>query len=175
VRIRKVCTIGTISAAFALLSLQIPPASAAETCWRLHNTETALKRETNESRHNHGRARLPLDQDLSKVARIHSRKMADAGYAFHTPGSRFGTLLRGSWSEVHENVGMAEALNADPTRDIARLEREFMNSPTHRQNILTKGSRYIGVGIVRAGGFYYVTVLFVEGGDPGTSVRLPTC
>jgi uncharacterized protein YkwD len=170
---RKICALGIVST-LALLTLAAVPAQASS-CWSLYKTEGFMKRETNASRVNHQLPRLPLDQELSKVARLHSRKMADAGYAFHTKGAQFESLITGSWNVVHENVGTAQAVSADPTQDIARLETEFMNSPTHRDNILTSGSDYLGIGVVRKNGYLYVTVLFVGGGNPGTSLRVPTC
>ncbi|MEA2460274.1 MAG: hypothetical protein QOH90_451 [Actinomycetota bacterium] len=175
-KLTKILAVATLSATLTALSLPALPALAATTsCWSLYNTEGAMKRETNTSRQNHGRARLPLDQELSKVARLHSQQMAKAGYAFHTKGAQFESLITGNWTVVHENVGSAQVINADPTYDITRLQTEFMASPTHRENILTAGSDYMGVGVVRKNGYLYVTVLFVEGGNPGTSLRVPTC
>ena len=172
----KRLTIATLFIALGLPSLSIGPAAAAgSTCWSLYESERDMKRETNISRRNHGRDALPLDQDLSKVARRHSQKMAEAGDVFHSGPNAFSSLLTGGWTLLHENVGVTGVSDSDPTTEIGRLQRAFMNSPSHRENILTRGSDHLGVGIVRKNGMLYVTVLFVEGSDPGTTLRVPTC
>jgi uncharacterized protein YkwD len=164
--------LATSVAAFLLSSLPLSGAHASTACWSLRPAERKLQQATELSRRNHGLSRLPLDQDLSKVARHHSAKMAARGVPFHTGDEGFPALLTGAWRLVHENVGMATITG---TGDMARLEQEFMHSPTHRQNILRPGNDYLGVGIVRKDGSYFVTVLFVEGQNPGTTLRMATC
>ncbi len=53
-----------------------------------------------------------------------------------------------------ENVGYARSLGA--------LYRMWLRSPEHRRNILDPRWRTIGVGIVRAHGWYWGTVLFLN-------------
>jgi uncharacterized protein YkwD len=170
---RKAVALTTLLAALSLPSLAAAPAGAGE-CWSLRQSERALKQETNESRVVNGRIRLPLDQELSKVARRHSEKMAAAGTPFHSDAATISSLVTGRWTALHENVGAAVATGS-ASDDMARIEKEFMNSTVHRENILRRGSDYLGVGIARAGGRYYVTVLFVDGADPGTSLRIQSC
>jgi uncharacterized protein YkwD len=134
-----------------------------------------MRRLTNASRVSHGLSALAMDRDLAKVARRHSEAMANAGEPFHTGSNGYSRLLTGGWTSVHENVGVAAAISADPATDLRRLQREFMNSPSHRENILTRGSDYIGIGVVRRNGELYVTVLLVEGSNVGTTLRMPTC
>ncbi|MEA2498183.1 MAG: hypothetical protein QOH26_588 [Actinomycetota bacterium] len=169
--------IATLITALTLVALPSPPATAAATsCWTLYDSERAMKRETNLSRINHGLDALPLDQDLSKVARRHSQKMADANEPFHSGSNAFSSLLTGGWTLLHENVGAAGVDgDTDPLGEIARLQKAFMASPAHRENILTRGSDYLGIGIVRRNGQLFVTVLLVEGSNPGTTLRVPTC
>jgi uncharacterized protein YkwD len=172
VRGRKTAAIAALLAILTLPSLAAAPAGATE-CWSLFRSERLLKQETNESRVSYDRRSLPLDDELSKVARRHSQKMAAAGQAFHSGGSDF-SLLTGGWNAVHENVAKVVS-TGDTAVDMGRLQREFMASATHRENILRRGVDYVGVGIVRANSRYYVTVLFVDGSNPGTSLRIASC
>lgn len=71
------------------------------------------------------------------------------------------------WIRLGENVGYGAG--------VASLERAFMHSPLHPANILGRGSRYLGVGVVRKNGFVWATVLFESRRDPGTTLRMPAC
>lgn len=174
-KLRHLVTVGIITTAFAAALLPTTSASAAGACWSLYNSETTMRRLTNASRTSHGLSALPMDPDLAKVARRHSEEMATAGEPFHTGPDGYSRLLTGRWSAVHENVGAASAVSSDAGTDLRRLQREFMNSPAHRANILTRGADYVGIGVVRRNGRFYVTVLLVEGSNVGTSLRMPTC
>jgi uncharacterized protein YkwD len=79
--------------------------------------------------------------------------MARNGELFHTvnPASYY---LRGiRWSVWGENVGYT-------TGDVDGLQRMFMNSPSHRANILNRRFRHVAVGTVRRDGTLWVTVFF---------------
>ena len=173
-KLRHLITVGTLVTAIAIVTLPTNSASAAG-CFSLYDSERVMRRATNASRMNHGLSALPMDRDLAKVARRHSQAMADAGKPFHTGPSGYSRLLTGGWTSVHENVGVAAAISDDSATDLRRLQRAFMNSPSHRENILTRGSDHIGVGVVRRNGELYVTVLLVEGSNVGTTLRTPSC
>jgi uncharacterized protein YkwD len=106
---------------------------------------------TNEDRARHDRRALDLNARLSRYAERHSRAMADAGYLFHTPD--LADKLRGlDWSLGGENVGVGSSL--------ADLERAFMASRPHRQNILQRRFDHAAIGIVMSDGNLWVTVIF---------------
>jgi len=106
---------------------------------------------TNRDRLERHRSRLALNVRLSRYAKRHSREMAERGYLFHTPD--LSARLKGlSWSVGGENVGVASSL--------PKLESAFMHSAPHRANILRKAFSHFAVGIVRASGKFWVTVIF---------------
>jgi uncharacterized protein YkwD len=48
-----------------------------------------------------------------------------------------------------------------------------MNSPTHRDVILRPTFTYVGIGARRHGGSLWITVLFEERRNPGTTMSMP--
>ncbi len=89
---------------------------------------------------------------LRKMANEHSRQMANAGRIFHTT-SLGSKLTFVSWSVAGENVGAGGSMRA--------LFDAFMKSDAHRDNILGRGFRRIGVGLHAQDGFLWVTLIFV--------------
>lgn len=89
----------------------------------------------------------PLDRGwrLNRFARAHSRRMASEGRIFHSHGP--------SCAYWGENVGVTAGT-------MRSLHRAFMRSPAHRANVLNPDFRRIGVGLVRSGGFKWVTLEF---------------
>ena len=95
--------------------------------------------------------RLRLKKPLSRDAWHHSRRMARAGTLFHSRNLR--SLVRPySASYWGENLGVGPRL-----RDIVRM---WMRSAPHRANILNRHYRRSGVGVVRAGGRFWVTMIY---------------
>lgn len=97
----------------------------------------------NHARVQHDRRELKLHVDLSQVARKHTRRMIRRNAIFHSKGitqilSRYGYRLWG------ENVGCASSVWA--------LHKAFMNSAPHRENILKKGFRWVGLGVLHDDG-----------------------
>ena len=76
--------------------------------------------------------------DLQDVARRHAQRMAERGEPYHNPN--LTSEVRG-WDLVGENVG--RGWEADS------LHQAFMDSPTHRDIILSSQFTEIGVGVVR--------------------------
>lgn len=92
--------------------------------------------------------------DLTEAARSHSAIMLEAGTIFHSDTDDWPALFT-NWASMAENVGMG------PT--CASLHEAFMNSPTHRANLLGASFDRAGVGVeTTASGTIYVTVLFLE-------------
>jgi hypothetical protein len=95
---------------------------------------------------------LSTSSDLQSLAQSRSNEMAKAGRIYHTPN--LGSRVSG-WKRLGENVGRGPEL-----RDI---ETAFMNSPSHRENILDPGFSQLGVGVTFDGKEYlYVAVIFRE-------------
>jgi uncharacterized protein YkwD len=89
---------------------------------------------------------------LRTMADEHSRQMADAGRIFHTT-SLSSRLTFVSWSVAGENVGAGGSM--------WRLYEAFMDSEGHRDNILDRRYRRVGIGVYASDGFLWVTMLFV--------------
>ncbi|MEA2551118.1 MAG: hypothetical protein QOE25_887 [Actinomycetota bacterium] len=108
---------------------------------------------TNRSRSAHHRGHLSLNKRMSALAERHSAEMAKRGYLFHT--SNVSTYLRGvSWHAWGENVGYMRG------GDVHILQKAFMHSPVHRENILNGAFRHVAVGTVYSNGRLWVTVFF---------------
>lgn len=97
-----------------------------------------------------GLAPVAMDQTISQAARFHSVDMAQNGYFSHydlsgkTPADRvedFGV----NFNLVGENIALA------PTVELAEVG--FMNSPKHRDNILTAEFTRVGIGIIDTGSY----------------------
>ncbi|WP_408897285.1 CAP domain-containing protein [Nocardioides sp. R1-1] len=102
---------------------------------------------TNEQRAAHGCRALKASKPLRRAARRHTTAMADAGQMSHQlPGEdRFSTRItragyRG-WSLVAENI--ARGFSSPEA-----VMSAWMNSPSHRKNILNCRLRELGVGVV---------------------------
>jgi uncharacterized protein YkwD len=106
----------------------------------------------NTARSHHGQVPLDSGWRLRAMADEHSRQMASAGRIFHTAslGSKLTSL---SWNVAGENVGAGGSMWA--------LYEAFMKSDPHRDNILGRGFRRVGVGMYVHGGFLWVTLIFV--------------
>lgn len=91
----------------------------------------------NQERAEHGRAALAWKSDLADVAQSWAQHMAYSQELAHNPN--LTTQVR-NWKVVGENVGEG------PTLD--DLDRAFMNSPEHRDNILDSEYTDVGVGSV---------------------------
>jgi hypothetical protein len=139
---------------FAVLAVLIPAGSASA---GTYEDERDLYNATNADRAANGRAALPYDAAASLVARKWSQQMASEGLLHHNSNvaAQIGSTVTSAWSLIGENVGVGY--------DIPSLERAFMNSPGHRDNILGDYNR-LGVGTVRSSdGRLWVTVVFIKG------------
>jgi uncharacterized protein YkwD len=104
----------------------------------------------NGTRQARGLPPLAIRDRLVRMAHRHSARMARQRVLFHHPclSCRFPS---GDWSALAENVGTAGSLH--------RIHRMMMRSAGHRANILGAFVN-VGVGVVRAGGRYWVTEIF---------------
>jgi hypothetical protein len=104
----------------------------------------------NAARRSAGRPALSYRSDLASVANRHSQRMASKNSLYHNPN--LGGAVR-NWRAVGENVGRGG--------DVASLHQAFMNSPSHRANILDRDFTEVGVGVVVDGnGIMWVTEVF---------------
>ena len=108
---------------------------------------------TNHDRSARDRDELGFAARLSRYAKDHSREMAEEGYLFHSSEEQLQRALSGyPWHLGGENVGVGGSLES--------LEAAFMASRLHRENILRPDFDHAAVGVVRADGRVWVTVIF---------------
>jgi uncharacterized protein YkwD len=108
----------------------------------------------NQTRRNHGRPVFRLNRDLSHFAWQHSKRMSERNLCFHTL-DLYGAVRTYSPSTWGENVGAAGTLR--------RVRTLWMGSSGHRANLLNTRFRKVGVGVVRARGSVWVTVILYGG------------
>ena len=113
--------------------------------------EGTLISRINSSRSANGLAPLETYWDLTDDARAHSAAMLDRGEIYHSPSLGSVTSV---WHALGENVGVGLDLNA--------MHDAFMNSSSHRSNILGDYN-YVGVGVkTDDAGNSWVTVIFMR-------------
>ncbi|QUI25663.1 hypothetical protein HZI73_10030 [Vallitalea pronyensis] len=102
----------------------------------------------NQSRKQNGLPALQADNELSEIARIKSKDMIDKNYFSHnspTYGSPFDMLKNFGVSYIKAGENIAGNQTVD------KAHEALMNSPGHRQNILSSEYTHIGVGIQKGG------------------------
>lgn len=113
--------------------------------------ESSFVSRINSERASQGLRALSVAGDLVAVARDWSEQMASDGYISHDPNLPYKVS---SWSMLGDNVGRGS--------DAASIHQAFMNSESHRRNILESRFTHIGVGVVDAGDKIYVTEILVR-------------
>jgi uncharacterized protein YkwD len=128
--------------------------------------ESDLVEALNEARTEAGLAPLKLDERLLSLARQHSASMARRGQLVHeseTGAPYQQRLVDAGVSSVvsGENIGRSTAA-------FSRLiHNSFMDSPSHRANMLSPAFDHVGIGVALAkGGTYFVTMDFIRSFAP---------
>lgn len=110
---------------------------------------------------------LNVSPALQKIARDHSRYMAQKGYLGHGhSGNDFKTRIEKArlkgWREVGENVGRSMGY----PNNSATIISGWMQSKHHRENILSAGFNKTGIGTaLAADGTLYATQVFMGSND----------
>jgi len=125
---------------------------------RLNCFEAELVADINDARRSAGLRPLTVIAGATDVARRWSWHLADRQALSHNPSIVRDIAGAGSaaWTEIAENVGMGPSDSPDV------LFHAYMNSPPHRENILDRGARYIGVGTVERNGLAWNTLDFTN-------------
>ena len=96
-----------------------------------------------------GLAGYAVAADLVEVARRHAEEMRRQQRLHHNPS--LGEDVQG-WQAVGENVGVGPTVEA--------IHQKFMESPSHRDNILSGRFTEVGVGVVVDGDDLWVVQVF---------------
>ena len=138
----------------ALVVTVLVSGTAAETSAEdLHRRDRML-RLLNQVRKQHGLPAFRINRDVSTYAFRHSRRMARGHDIFHTQ-DLYRVVRSYQPTTWGENVGMA--------RYPKTVRRLWMHSSEHRANILKRAFRRAGVGVMKARGSVWVTVIFYGG------------
>lgn len=140
--------------------------ATSSSCWKVRPKERGFTRAMNAARSKRGLGRMRLDPELSKAARVHTRRMITDDLLHHTPSATLRRRVT-NWVVLGENVGVGGTVSS--------LHAAFMASPPHRENILHGPFRHVGVGTSIAAGQLWVTVIFEARKNPGTRLRMPSC
>ena len=125
------------------------------------NFEKKVAELVNVERQKNGLPALYLDSRISDVARTKSKDMADNNYFAHqspTYGSAGNMLLKFgiTWSAWGENIASGQ-------KSPEEVVRQWMNSPSHRENILSPNFALIGVGYcTNSSGKTFWTQMFIN-------------
>jgi len=118
----------------------------------------------NDERRKKRLSNLDWDDDLARVARKYSQQMAKGNFFGHFDGNGNGMEQRAdaakiSWTEIGENLFFCRGVEDFDTAAV----KDWMKSPGHRQNILTKGWTDTGIGVAESrDGKIYITQLFIK-------------
>ncbi len=134
------------------LALSVVLAAVAPSAHATWTPRLDMLRWMNNARSSSGSVVLDRGWRLRQLADDHSRQMANAGQIYHTT-SLGSKLTFVSWSVAGENVGAGGSMRS--------LFDAFMKSDVHRDNILRRGFRRVGIGVYAADGFVWVTLIFV--------------
>ncbi len=128
------------------VSLGTAPASAVAPLpgVRLNAYEARLVQLVNQARRDHGLPTLIVTAGATDVARGWAADQAGSDRMSHNPAFAHQLQAAGgtSWTWAAENVGFGNAGDPDG------LFALYMNSPLHRDNILSPRARYLGMGVV---------------------------
>jgi uncharacterized protein YkwD len=176
---RRVVLVTALSLVVSSAGLLAGPPSAA--AWSSGEFSSASEQEliarTNQSRANAGLRALKLDPGLTAVARWRSKDMINRDYFSHDipgVGSVFDELSRRGYcfNLAGENIGWNNYPDAAATEGIHQM---FLDSPSHRSNIMGTPWDVIGIGAYKGPtGKKMWTVLFADACGGAAATPKPT-
>ena len=119
----------------ALITALAATLAGIQAVYAASNDESGFHSRINAERSQRGQNTLSWSEDLAVVARRHANRMADEGNLYHNPNLRSDV---DNWEVVGENVGYGP--------NVEDLHQAFMNSNSHRANILDGSYTQVGVG-----------------------------
>jgi hypothetical protein len=103
----------------------------------------------NQARASVGAPQLGWSPALATKAANWAQHLADTGVLAH---SVLSDGVPPGWHSIGENVGYAES--------VTTVHSSFLNSAEHRANMLNRGWRVMGIGVVRARGVVWVAEVY---------------
>ncbi len=118
----------------------------ATACLPDHSISLILLNDTREA---HGVPGLWANETLHKKAQSWAEHLARQGRIYH---SNLSSGTGGGWRAIAENVAQNPSIEG--------ANQSFLNSPAHRRNMLNRAYTNVGVGVAKAGKYYYVVHVF---------------
>lgn len=146
--VRRLTWLATAAVSVLALGLASSPASAGE--------GDRLLSLVNSARARAGLPAVAADAKLNSIASEHAQRMASAGRIYHN--SSYPSQAE-PWQAWGENVGSGPSID--------EVHKAFMQSPTHRANILSSKFDLLGVGVATYSGGIMVVQDFLK--RPGTT------
>ena len=109
----------------------------------------------NRTRVRHGLRRLRINDKTTHYATTHARRMARRAKIFHDPN--LGNEIPSGCEAWAENVGRTSADRA--ARSAMNM---FMDSSSHRSNILSRRMTHMGIGVAKRGRYTYIVQRFID-------------
>jgi uncharacterized protein YkwD len=106
--------------------------------------ESTITAKTNATRASQGLVRLRRDDYIGDAARSWSARMARTGAFEHS------TMSWRRGRNAGENIAQAQSAGS--------AYQGLLDSPSHRENILVRAWRFVGIGAVRCDGTLFVTM-----------------
>jgi uncharacterized protein YkwD len=158
IRISSRTALVVLVAAFAGIVTMVLPAPAHAASYSTSSYASRLLSLVNQARQQHGLRPLTATSGTGSVAAAWTSHLASAHQLSHNPNLAHDLSTHGSsnWMTYGENVGEGASGNPDA------LFNAYMNSPEHRDNILTSAYRYVGVAVVFTGRTSWNTFDFVD-------------
>ena len=113
----------------------------------------------NNYRNSSSRPVFSTPSDLTTFAENWSRTMSRVGLSHSSASSRLALLVDGR-TTVGENVIQVPDTGQTEAQIAAEMHNGWVNSTTHRTNMLNGSFTEVGIGIVKAGGFWWGTHVF---------------
>ena len=128
------------------------------------NIESIILQRVNEERAKEGLTALTYSSTMRKYARIKSMDMGDRGYFEHRDpeGRLMSDIIKQdgiTYKAWGENIAYIGGMT-DETAIAERFMNNWMNSSSHRANILCDRFSEIGIGVYKIGNRFYATQEF---------------
>jgi uncharacterized protein YkwD len=119
----------------------------------------------NQKRTEKGLKALTWSDDSAKVARLHSKNMVAFNFFSHYDKNKFTVAERANsigfkkWQSIGENIAYIRGFD----NPVEFIVDQWMNSKSHRKNILDKGWSKSAIGIATSqDGTLYFTEVFID-------------
>jgi uncharacterized protein YkwD len=163
--------LAALAVAFAAATFWVAIQPADTFAWSPGNYDSGSEQElltrTNQARASAGRRALRWDSDLASIARSRSKDMIERGYFSHEiagSGRHVWDLMsdRGyCYRLAGENIGWNQ--HWPDGQETAEIQKSFMGSPGHRENLLGPDWDVVGIGAYKgADGKAMWTVVFAD-------------